>query len=346
MVSGAELAILGAVPIPLVLIRPDGQVAGMNADAEAQFGTKAVGRHYITVLRQPVLLDCVEAALDRGQVQTATYPARIAEQDTTYQITATPVKDGRGVVLTLEDVSHVQAAGEMRRDFVANVSHELRTPLTALLGFIETLQGPARNDEKARTRFLGIMGREAQRMSRLIQDLLSLSRVEEGERLRPTGRADVAAILRSIRATLGPMGQDKGTVLTLTGAEASIPVQGDADQLSQVFYNLVENAIKYGGSAVDVRIETEAHNVELRAPAVRIVVADNGPGIDALHLPRLTERFYRVDNHRSREMGGTGLGLAIVKHIVGRHRGRMRIESETNPGSGQGTRFTVILPAT
>jgi two-component system phosphate regulon sensor histidine kinase PhoR len=247
------------------------------------------------------------------------------------------------VLCAFEDITEAEKIGQMRRDFVANVSHELRTPLTALLGFIETLQGPARDDAAARARFLGIMAREAMRMNRLVRDLLSLSRVEAEERVRPTDRVDIAAIMASVATTLRPMAEAAGVALVLEGTEAPAVVTADADQMTQVLHNLVENAVKYGsaGKLVTMTLQHLPEAPALRGPALSITVADRGEGIDPIHLPRLTERFYRVDSHRSREGGGTGLGLAIVKHIVNRHRGRLRIDSE----KGQGTTFTILLAA-
>lgn len=233
-------------------------------------------------------------------------------------------------------------AGQMRRDFVANVSHELRTPLTSLMGFIETLRGPARDDAGARDRFLGIMEDEAGRMNRLIGDLLSLSRVESDVRVRPRTQLDLTGVLKTTLRNLNPLAVENDVVLAPEIAEPPLVLLGDSDQLIQVFTNLIENAIKYGGSGktVEIAVQSHLHDPALRRPAVHVVVRDHGPGIDALHIPRLTERFYRADNHRSRALGGTGLGLAIVKHIINRHRGRLKIASEL----GKGARFTVILP--
>lgn len=336
-------ALMNAVPMPLVLIGQDESVVSANSIAEKLFArTAMVGRHYITVLRQPAVLDCVETAL-RGRARDTQFPTRDGVRDITLHVRATPVDTDlvRGVLVSFEDVSDMQDATQMRRDFVANVSHELRTPLTALLGFIETLRGPAKDDPKAQARFLEIMEREANRMSRLIRDLLSLSRVESEARVRPTDNVDVASIVTSAVMTLGALAQDQGVAIHVTGADDSVNLPGDSDQLLQVFTNLVENAIKYGGTRVDITITKVDRDPNLRGSAVRIEVVDDGPGIDPLHQPRLTERFYRVDDHRSREVGGTGLGLAIVKHIVNRHRGRLRLNSE--PGTG--TSFAVILPA-
>lgn len=257
-------------------------------------------------------------------------------QEQVFQVTVSG--QGAGLVLCVfKDISAEEMAGAMRRDFVANVSHELRTPLTALMGFIETLKHAARDDPKARDMFLGIMEAEAGRMNRLVRDLLQLSRVEAEERVRPREAVELRGLLEGVISSLRGVAERTGDRVELTGAAVTVP--GDADQLTQVFTNLVENALKYGAAGQVVRVSLSAEET-VRGPAVRVEVADEGEGIDPVHLPRLTERFYRVDTHRSREMGGTGLGLAIVKHIVSRHRGWLRIESE----KGRGSRFQVVLP--
>ena len=224
--------------------------------------------------------------------------------------------------------------------FLSQISHELRTPLTALMGFSETLRGAARDDANARDRFLEIMEGEASRMNRLVGDLLSLNRVESEERVRPKERIDLVAYLGSTIKSLGPIAESGGRNLALEAPDMPIEIPADPDQIQQVFTNLIENALKYGGENVTVSLTALDRDPALRCPAVRVQVIDDGPGIDPVHLPRLTERFYRADNHRSRELGGTGLGLAIVKHIINRHRGRLRIESDL----GQGAVFTVVLP--
>jgi len=281
---------------------------------------------------------------DTGQPQQATYLGTEASRDTSYLARAAPVasESGIAVLVSFEDQTVIQDAGNMRRDFVANVSHELRTPLTALLGFIETIRGAARDDPDARERFLLIMKNEANRMNRLVQDLLSLSRVESNERQRPVGSVDIAAILRTAVTSLQPAADENGVKIETVIDGSPAPVPGDADQLTQVFSNLLENAVKYGRKpgTVTVTLTEIVSEPMLRGPGLRIDVRDEGEGIDPVHIPRLTERFYRVDSHRSREMGGTGLGLAIVKHIVNRHRGRLRITSEL----GKGSTFSVILP--
>ncbi len=337
-------AILEATPLPQVLIDAAERVVAVNSEAEALLGRQLRGRHYITAVRQPAVLDCIETAMG-GAPASAQFLSGSPAAETNWRVTARPLRLSatRAVLVTFEDTTAVEEAGQIRRDFVANVSHELRTPLTALLGFIETLRGAARHDPAAQDRFLAIMEREAGRMNRLVHDLLSLSRVESEERLRPTQRVDVAAVLRSVALSLRPLAEGARIRIVLTGAVAEHQVLGDGDQLAQIFTNLVENAIKYGGTdaTVEVSVQASESDPALRGPAVRVDVRDEGDGIEAVHIPRLTERFYRIDTHRSREKGGTGLGLAIVKHIVNRHRGRLRIESRL----GVGSVFTVVLPA-
>lgn len=338
-------ALIAALPLPVVLIGPTERIEGANAAARALVPTGEPGRHYITALRQPALLDAVEQCLTGGKPVQSRYLGRSGARDTTWRVTVSPVglPDGPGAVLTFEDITALEEAGQMRRDFIANVSHELRTPLTSLLGFVETLRGPAKNDPAARDRFLGIMEREAGRMAQLVRDLLSLGRVEEEERVRPVAPVELRGLLESVSAGMEPVAAATGNRIDLVlPAEGEVTVPGDADQLRQVALNLIENALKYGGPdrPVTVTLTGPAEEPALRCRAVRIAVADRGEGIDEHHIPRLTERFYRVDSHRSREVGGTGLGLAIVKHIVNRHRGRLRIESRI----GEGSVFTVVLP--
>ncbi len=345
MSNEAIQSLLDAAPLPQIVISAQERIVASNAPAQDLLGQAIFNRHYITALRQPNLLDCIERVLSGSEMRAeTTYLATRASRDTTYRAIAARIETDPGPALLVSfiDVTELQEAGQMRRDFVANVSHELRTPLTALLGFIETLRGAAKDDPNARDRFLEIMEREASRMNRLVRDLLSLSRVEAEERMRPSETSDFAAILRSSVSSLRPMADQSGVVVNMTGADGSVEVRGDPDQLAQITSNLIENAIKYGasGGRVDVSLSEAANVASVRGMAVTLVVQDHGDGFDPVHVPRLTERFYRVDSHRSREMGGTGLGLAIVKHIVNRHRGRLRIESET----GRGAQFTVILP--
>lgn len=344
MTDGALSSFVEAVPMPSVLIGRDERILAANKHARALLGQNIVSRHFITALRQPTLLDAIEATLRDGEDRKSRYLTNDGAQDTTFRVSCRAVdrSEGRAALVCFDDITAEERAGQMRRDFVANVSHELRTPLTALLGFIETLRGPARDDPAARDRFLATMEGEAGRMNRLVGDLLSLNRVENDERMRPRTVLDVGPLLRSTLMGLKPLADEANVELVLDIPETSLNVLGDTDQLRQVFTNLIENAIKYSGEGtrVTARASGPAFESRLRVDGVRIEVVDTGPGIDPVHIPRLAERFYRVDDHRSREKGGTGLGLAIVKHIINRHRGRLRITSEI----GSGSNFTVILP--
>jgi two-component system phosphate regulon sensor histidine kinase PhoR len=326
-----------ALPLPVVVIAASQRVLAANAPARAMFGLDLAGRHHALALRQPALQTAIAAALADGRAGQVRHVEQGESTDSVFRVTVAPAADV--VVVSFEDISVAEMMGHMRRDFVANVSHELRTPLTAFTGFIETLQGRARDDAPTRDRFLDIMSREAARMNRLVSDLLHLSRVEAEERVRPTAAVDLVALLRATLATLRPMAEDAGVTLELDLAEEKLVLPADADQLTQVFSNLVENAVKYGGAGGSVTLCMVSDRLP-QGPAVRVDVIDRGEGIDPVHIPRLTERFYRIDSHRSRAQGGTGLGLAIVKHIVHRHRGRMRIES----APGKGSVFSVLLP--
>lgn len=352
--------VMNAVPDPMLHLSGSGQIVAANAAARGLLGDWIEGRSYATVLRQPGLLGRIEAVQAGDPATEARMQITDQTGETQYLVRITPVAQDRPrtglwpLLLHFTDITHLREAEEMRRDFVANVSHELRTPLTAVLGFIETLRGPAKEDAAARDRFLGIMEAEARRMNRLVSDLLSLSRVESQERQRPSTEVDLKAVLDSVIAALKPAAEDQGSNLALElepagpdllmgAAGQGFRIKGDRDQLMQVFLNLTENALKYGGAGrpVTLRLGWQDGTGTLKGPVLRADVIDRGDGIDPLHLPRLTERFYRVDTHRSRAMGGTGLGLAIVKHIVNRHRGRLRIDSV----QGQGSTFTVLFPA-
>ncbi len=333
---------LTALPLPTLAIDRHERIIAANDAAEKLLGHGTLGRPFVTVLRQPVLVEAVESTLADGQPRSASFVQGAAQSETSYSVSLMRMPEDGPLIISFQDVTSQAQAGQMRRDFVANVSHELRTPLTSLIGFIETLSGPARDDAPARERFLAIMSKEAERMNRLVGDLLSLSRVEAEERVKPTARIDLRDVLRTALRNLNPLAVEKEVTLVPQLGNDPMPVVGDADQLLQVFTNLIENALKYGktGGRVEIAASMLARDRGLRGPALRIDVRDDGPGIDPVHLPRLTERFYRADTHRSRALGGTGLGLAIVKHILNRHKGRLQMESQ----SGQGACFSVILP--
>ena len=241
----------------------------------------------------------------------------------------------------IEDSFSIQRRSEEKlRRFVADASHELRTPLASLIGFIETLQGPARDDPKAQARFLSIMREQGRRMARLIDDLLSLARVEMSEHKRPLETVDLTSIIQQSVDTLRPMASQRGVTLEIKFSDHPALIPGDRDELMRVVENLIENGIKYGHAGGRVEIDLQPHQGE-SSDDLALSIRDFGDGIATEHLPRLTERFYRVDASASRESGGTGLGLAIVKHIVNRHRGELRITSAI----GIGSTFTVLLPA-
>lgn len=343
MQGALTAGLLDGVPMPLILTDAQLRIVAANRAARDFFGTDPSGRPFVTLLRQPGINAALEAVLAGRGAQRLRAPIAGEGREIVAEISVSAVPEA-GALVALQDTSALEHAEAMRRDFVANVSHELRTPLTALMGFIETLRGPARDDAAARDRFLTIMEREAGRMNRLVADLLSLSRVESEERRRPAGRVDLSALIRGCAAALRPQAEAAGVSFTLDGLDDPVAVPGDADQLTQLFTNLIENALKYGatGGHVGLRLTRLAREPVLRGPAIQVEVSDRGEGIEPMHLPRLTERFYRIDTHRSREKGGTGLGLAIVKHIVNRHRGRLRIASR----KGEGSTFTVLLPET
>jgi two-component system phosphate regulon sensor histidine kinase PhoR len=328
--------ILAALPDPALIVGADERVVSANAAGLMLFGSGIVGRHHAFVLRHPETLTAIAEAR-AGRRSEARHVIRDAAHEVIHRVTTGPVAGG--VLCTFQDLTDRERMDAMRRDFVANVSHELRTPLTSLLGFIETLRGPARDDGAARERFLGIMQTEAERMVRLVRDLLHLSRVEAQERQRPAERHDIAQLVRSAVHSLRPQAEAAGVRFDLIDLDAPMLIPADPDQITQVAMNLIENAIKYGGpgKVVTVRLGEESGP---RGRKVRFSVQDQGEGIEEHHLPRLAERFYRVDGHRSREKGGTGLGLAIVKHIAHRHRGRLVIESAI----GLGSCFSLLLP--
>jgi two-component system phosphate regulon sensor histidine kinase PhoR len=327
---------LDGLPMPALLVEGEDRILACNGLAISLFGEGMIGRNPAFAVRAPAVLESIGLALRGAGVQQVRMSLRREGQDEVFQVTVSAQAGGL-VLCVFRDVGEEEKIDAVRRDFVANVSHELRTPLTALMGFIETLRHAAKDDPKAREMFLGIMETEAGRMNRLVRDLLQLSQVEANERVRPKGRVELRGLLERVIGSLKGTAEKSGSRVDLTGASVTVP--GDGDQLTQVFTNLIENALKYGAAGQVVRV-TLSPEETARGAAVRVEVADQGEGIDAVHLPRLTERFYRVDSHRSREMGGTGLGLAIVKHIIGRHRGALRIASV----KGEGSRFSVVLP--
>ena len=341
-------ALIGAMGDPALWVTRDRRIVAANAQAHEVLGLGLLGQSARSVIRQPDPVEALERGFEAlGAGSGGPFEAALVRtgpvQDVTWTMRVAPVRFGlEGLLITFRDQGQIEAAEQQRRDFVANVSHELRSPLTVLTGFIDTLRGAARGDTDAQGRFLDIMEREAARMNRLVGDLLSLSRVEANQRIRPRDPVDLAEILRATIAALRPQITDADLTVTLTGADAALMMCGDRDQLIQVFRNLIENAIKYAasGKRIDITVQRHEKLAGFAAEVLEVAVRDHGEGIESIHLPRLTERFYRVDSDRSREKGGTGLGLAIVKHIVHRHRGRLSVSSVR----GEGSRFAVLLP--
>jgi two-component system phosphate regulon sensor histidine kinase PhoR len=343
--SGDPLrALVAGLPDPVIALDREGRVLALNERARTLAPALRLGEPVSLALRMPEVIEAIGRALARGEDQKVQYSER-GPLDRWFETIVMPVKREPGlstpdlVLMTFHDLTPLRRVEEMRADFVANASHELRTPLAALSGFIETLQGSARDDTKARERFLGIMQDQARRMARLIDDLLSLSRIELNAHRRPDTQVDLVPIVRQVVDGLETLARDRGVAVNVEATKA-LMVPGDRDELVRIFENLVENALKYGapGKRVDIRLSPGlSPDAE---PEAQVSVHDYGPGIAPEHLPRLTERFYRVDVKESRAQGGTGLGLALVKHILNRHRGRLTIES----APGAGATFTVHLP--
>jgi len=338
------------IPTAVIVIDQKRRIVQANRSAIDLVGENAVGRDLALSLRHPTVLDGLDRVLNgaaeaEGEI-TLPVPVSRSLLFRIERLGTSPLEDNAVATLVLDDITSAKKAEQMRTDFVANVSHELRSPLTALIGFIETLRGPASDDTEARARFLNIMHRESQRMARLIDDLLSLTRVEINEHVPPRHTVDVQRSVNNVIEALGPQAA-KSNITFKVSCDPELPkVIGDPDQLHQVFRNLIENAIKYGGK--DKPISISLISVERipgsSRPGVSISISDQGPGIPKELIPRLTERFFRVDDARSNNsesgIGSTGLGLAIVKHIISRHRGHLAAQSVI----GEGTTFSVFLP--
>jgi two-component system phosphate regulon sensor histidine kinase PhoR len=328
-------ALVRALPEAALLLDARGTVLAANIAAVGLLASVRVGDPVSFAVRVPEVLEALRASVADGTARRIEFAERVP-LDRWLRADIVPIRPGllregapiEAVLVSFVDLTPQRRVEQMRVDFVANASHELRTPLASLSGFIETLQGPARNDANARERFLKIMNEQARRMSRLIDDLLSLSRIELNAHLRPEAAVDLGAVVGHVREALAPLGRERGVDILFTPPAEPVEVRGDRDELIRVFENLVENALKYGGTGGRVEITVAREGTDAVA-----TVRDYGPGIAPEHVPRLTERFYRVDTAHSREQGGTGLGLAIVKHIVARHRGKMGIESTPGVGS-------------
>lgn len=336
---GATSAALSAIDLPLYLIDARENIVFQNAAAADTFGAIEANAHITTRLRSPAILDCVRETIAKGNVNTVEYSER-HPSTRVYLVRVAPVPSDKGrathFILSFRDISESRVVERMRSDFVANASHELRTPLASLQGFIETLQGPAKNDPKAGERFLGIMLEQVQRMNRLVDDLLSLSRLELKAHIAPSDRVDLPPLLGHVRDALQPLAASLDVDIVLDLPQDAVFVAGDRDELIQVFENLVQNACKYGQEGKRVEVTLTAAKA---GQGPEVCIRDFGPGIAEEHIPRLTERFYRVNVDASRSKKGTGLGLAIVKHILTRHRARLIVKSEIGKGSVFTVRF-------
>ena len=324
--------VLEAVVEPLLLVA-ELRVFAANAAARALLGEHIVGQDVRIAIRHPAAAERLTA--NGPAAAAATQLVGLGTRDQRWELRTTPLASGHQLVHLL-NLTGSYAVERIRVDFVANASHELRTPLAAILGFCETLREGAGEEAATRDRFLGIMEDEARRMQRLIEDLISLSRIEADKYRLPASPVLLGELVEEVRAELRAAGSPRAAEIELQVEPELPPVNGDRAQLSQLLHNVMGNAMKYGraGTPVTVRLRRQ------RGDMVLLSVADQGDGIAPEHLPRLTERFYRVDSGRSRSLGGTGLGLAIVKHIVERHRGRLDIRSVV----GQGTTVSVLLP--
>ena len=331
---------------PCIILDRRSVVLHRNPAASGQFPALRTGDPLAFTFRYPALLTAVDAARRTGISQSVELHQTVPHE-TWHRVHISPFglagleegEEAPRLIITMQTLTEMKRVEALRSDFIADVSHELRTPLTSLIGFIDTLLGPAAKDPQARQKFLGIMRAQAERMSKLVNDLLSLSRIEMHQHVRPTGTVDLAQLLREIKDGLQTQAQEAGATIELAMPEGSCTMAGDKDELYEVFENLVDNAIKYGREGGHVAVSL-APAPEPSGYHFQVSVTDDGPGIAEEHVPRLTERFYRVDADNSRKKKGTGLGLAIVKHIVSRHRGSLSIRSRP----GEGTRVEVLLP--
>jgi two-component system phosphate regulon sensor histidine kinase PhoR len=344
--AAAVSAIVAGMPDPAVLLDRAGRVIHLNAAASQLAPALRKNELAQFALRSPDIITALREAIATAEPRRTTYLDHVPV-DRWMELIITPVSvptmfggSDYCMLMTFHDQTPLRRVEEMRADFVANASHELRTPLAALSGFIDTLQGPAKDDAKARERFLGIMHAQATRMARLIDDLLSLSRVELSAHVRPDTLVDMVPIIRQVADGLEPLAGERQVQIEIDLPATPVVIAGDREELLRLFENLIENALKYGASGGKVLVSLTSAASPDGAGEVRVVVRDFGPGIAPEHLPRLTERFYRVDVGDSRAQGGTGLGLSLVKHIVNRHRGRLLIESVLKNGAT----FTACFP--
>lgn len=337
----AATILIGGLPDPAVILSKDGTVLSFNGKAQELFPGLKSGAHLSSATRNPLILDAIAERSMNAPSQTVIFNERVPVERymaATISWLGAQECETPCILLFIRDLTEQRRLDQLRSDFIANASHEIKTPLASLLGFIDTLQGAARHDEAARDRFLAIMAKQGARMARLIDNLMSLSRVEMRAHLKPRDEVLIERLVEQACEALEPMAAERDIKVTVTSGIEGAIVLGDWDELMQVFINLLHNAIKYGRPGGAVHVSMQRKQTETKSLA-EISIQDDGPGIPAQHLPRLTERFYRVQTPDALEKGGTGLGLAIVKHVVNRHRGELRIASQ----EGAGSTFIVVL---
>ncbi|SMQ85256.1 two-component system, OmpR family, phosphate regulon sensor histidine kinase PhoR [Devosia lucknowensis] len=331
---------------PALVLDARGAVLYRNAAAARQYPNLLTGRAMTLVMRNPDLVAAIEGCQRSGEPRSLELHETVPSE-TWDRVVVSPLRRpdrdwfadaNRQLLVTFQSLTELKRVDALRTDFIANASHELRTPLASLIGFIDTLLGPAARDTAAREKFLGIMRSQADRMSRLIDDLLSLSRIEMHQHVRPTGSVDLSALLREVREGLQTQAKAAELEIVMSLPDTPVMVTGDRGQLYEVFENLIDNAIKYGADGK--RVEVSLTPVQHLGMRTMVSIIDHGPGVEPEHVPRMTERFYRIDAEASRKKKGTGLGLAIVKHIIQRHRGQLNIKSRP----GEGLRVDVMLP--
>ncbi|MEP3476542.1 MAG: ATP-binding protein [Hyphomicrobiales bacterium] len=338
--------LIESIPDPVFILGPQNKLLYANEQAKNIFNIKRLGVGISAIIRTPKLLEAIDAVTESKEKKKIQLVERTPiERQFTVNIAwlAREDKSDPTILVHFRDLTEQERLNRMRADFIANASHELRTPIASLLGFVETLQGPAKNDEAAREKFLGIMAVQGRRMTNLVDDLLSLSRVEMNAHKIPNEKVNLVTLLHNTMDSLTPLAEQQNIKLEFEEPEEEFVAIGEEDELSQVFQNLVHNAIKYGKSDGEGYVRLFLAHIKRdknKQEQIKVIVEDNGIGIASHHIPRLTERFYRADIEQSREKGGTGLGLAITKHIITRHRGELKVNSR----KGHGSIFSVLLP--
>lgn len=339
-------SIVDGLPDPALVLDQDAFVVHYNPLLADLFPRVKLGQPIASLTRSPDLLTALETTSGDLHRKVVHLEDRVpVHRSLTAFVSFVGDESGETPfrsLLVFRDLTDQQKHAQLRADFISHASHELRTPLASLKSMVETLQGPARNDEAAREKFLAMMQAQASRMTRLIDDLLTLSRAEMRVHVAPTGEVDLNELILWVVEALSPMAMSHDIDVHVQTMDGRATVRGERDDLVQMFQNLLQNAIKYGKDGGQIHIEIQRHApIGDRPERISVSIRDDGPGIAAEHIPRLTERFYRVSATASREKGGTGLGLAIVKHMINRHRGELRIRSEL----GKGSEFTVFLSA-